>query len=288
MDRRRRILVNDEERKAHQLLEEALRHQTARLYSKVRIADALDIKQSGLSDEEYSYALKGHFDFLVEPEGQPVAFAIEFDEAYHDASLKAHHNDELKNSICEKLGLPLLRIQINQLQQVGKDTILGWLIELWFLWVAFREDQKSGSVPPDEIFSYSSYLLSSDSDGKIELYPFDPFRHYRDLFHKLLGSHEALTCCGISGTGERSYDEAAVVIYLSNGDAILGRAMCRTFFYPPISASELAEELAIRDVFINYWRYKDGRFKPMSHQEADSLLKDFQQEKGFHGGFSLG
>jgi Protein of unknown function (DUF2726) len=51
--------------------------------AKVRIADAIPIQHSGISDEAYSYALKAHFDVLFIRENLPV-LAIEFDGPGHD------------------------------------------------------------------------------------------------------------------------------------------------------------------------------------------------------------
>ncbi|HUI28826.1 MAG TPA: DUF2726 domain-containing protein [Candidatus Acidoferrales bacterium] len=278
MIRRKRILVNDDEKKSFELLDESLRHRNVRLYTKVRIADALDINNSGLSNEEYSFALKGHFDFLVEPNDQPVAFAIEFDEPYHDSDPKAQHNDELKNLICEKLDLPLLRIQIDQLQQVGKFTILGWLVELWFLYQGFIEAQESGLVPFDEPFDYSSIITSTDSQGKTEWYPYDPFRHYRDLLTKLVMSDVASACGSMRIPSQSGYDECFVNITLSDSGVIIGRARCRTFSFPPLASYELAEELAVRDACIKYSQYKDDRFKPITLQEAEALYQSYEKQ----------
>jgi hypothetical protein len=287
MNRRRQILVNDEEKRAFQVLEEVLRHRSARLHAKVRIADALDIKNSGLTNEEYSYALKGHFDFLVEPEGEPVAFAIEFDEPYHDNNPTAQHNDKLKNSICERLELPLLRIQFEHLQQVGKYTILGWLVELWFLYQAFVEAQESGSVPLDEAFDYTMFFTSIDDEGNTEWYPFDPFHTYRNLLKELIDSGKAFSCCAIRRTNQHGSDEAISAIYLTAGGTIVGKARCRTFSFPSLSSSDLAEELAVKDVCDKYHQYIEGRYRTIPHNKVDTILRDFRQHGTFLGGFSM-
>lgn len=287
MERRRKIFVNEEEESAYLLLEKALKNRNARVFPKVRIADALLIEKSGLSIEEYSYALKGHFDYLVEPKGQAVAFAIEFDEPYHDTENRARHNDKLKNTICEKLGLPLLRIQIDQFQQIGKYTILGWLVELWFLYNSFIETQEKGAVPPDELFDYSAFLTSTDSDGRTEWYPFDPFTHYRRLFYDLTESDEAFNCCVIRCKTDQGYEESISAIYLTTGGTILGKGRCRTFSYPPVSAVELAEELAVRDVYIKYWQYKYGRYVTVPHAKADLILREYRNKHKTYGGLSV-
>jgi hypothetical protein len=44
----------------------------ASVYVKVRVADVLPIENSGISHEEYAYALKSHFDFVgCEQRAQP-------------------------------------------------------------------------------------------------------------------------------------------------------------------------------------------------------------------------
>jgi len=61
------------------------------VHAKLRVADAISIDRSGVSNEEYSYALKAHFDVLAVRDNLPV-LAIEFDGAGHDPK-----NDHLKN-----------------------------------------------------------------------------------------------------------------------------------------------------------------------------------------------
>jgi hypothetical protein len=101
MDRRKPILVNIGEEATDTALQEAARQHGVRPHAKVRVADALDISRSGLSDDEYSYALKAHFDFVVaSEEDRKPHFAVEFDGPYHDNDPKAIARDAMKDSIC--------------------------------------------------------------------------------------------------------------------------------------------------------------------------------------------
>jgi hypothetical protein len=74
------------------------------VHPKLRVADAISIDRSGISNEEYSYALKAHFDVLVVRDNLPV-LAIEFGGAGHDPK-----NDHLKNRLCDRFELPLVRV----------------------------------------------------------------------------------------------------------------------------------------------------------------------------------
>ncbi len=103
----RKILNWSEKQTEIQLLPLAAEN-GARVLAKVRVADALEIVNSGITSEEYSYALKAHFDFLICDKNDMPLFAVEFDGPTH-AAPRQIRNDLLKDSLCEKLGLPVLR-----------------------------------------------------------------------------------------------------------------------------------------------------------------------------------
>src|SRR5262245_50313923 len=100
---RRRPLLNSYEVLTADVLAEAAKVGGAVIAEKVRVADALEIASSGLTDEEYEYALKAHFDFVVVTgEEHTVLFAVEFDGPGHDVP-DAARRDALKDAICTKL-----------------------------------------------------------------------------------------------------------------------------------------------------------------------------------------
>ena len=80
MDRRQPLLLSEGERRADAVLREALEQHGLALDRKVRLASVLQIEKSGLSDDDFSYALRAELDFLVTkgPAGSPE-FAVEFD-----------------------------------------------------------------------------------------------------------------------------------------------------------------------------------------------------------------
>src|SRR4051812_45517758 len=117
MDRRKPMLVNLGEVETDAALRDAVDELGARVFAKPRLADVLNIDRSGISDEEYTYALKAHLDFVIasETDGTPH-FAIEFDGPYHATSAVARRRDAMKDAICDRLGLPLLRIDADFLR----------------------------------------------------------------------------------------------------------------------------------------------------------------------------
>ena len=80
---------------------------------KMRVLDTLEpTRMAELTQPERDYAFRAHFDLvLVETQGfRPVA-AVELDGATHEQDSLTMARDRLKNSICEKVGLPLLRVR---------------------------------------------------------------------------------------------------------------------------------------------------------------------------------
>ena len=65
MDRRKHILVNSYEVSTEAALREIAEKHHVRVHSKIRVADALNVERSGISNEEYSYAFRAHFDFVI-------------------------------------------------------------------------------------------------------------------------------------------------------------------------------------------------------------------------------
>ena len=116
--------------------------------AKVRIADAINIQHSGISAAAFGYALKAHFDVLLIRENLPV-LAIEFDGPGHD---KKH--DDLKNSLCDRFGLPLVRVGMIHLNSKNfEDTAVHFLIHQLFCVDAFLEHFGNDPYEPyDPIF----------------------------------------------------------------------------------------------------------------------------------------
>lgn len=126
-------LLNKPEADTHNRLQNICQENQAAVFAKVRLADILPIEHSGISEREYSFALKSHCDFVVAASDHVPLFAVEFDGPFH-ATEEQQVRDGLKDGLCDKFGLPLLRINASHLESRyrGMD-VLGWLTEMWFL-----------------------------------------------------------------------------------------------------------------------------------------------------------
>jgi hypothetical protein len=157
----KKVLVNKYEEDTDIALREAAGRCNARVFSKVGIKDAVDINKGKnlLTKEEYNYAFKAHFDFLITWADSSPVFAVEYDGSAHYSDPATIERDKKKNEICQKLGMPLFRIDSQYLKRVGNFSIIGWLTELWFIYEGWVEAQEKRLVPLDEPFLYFLVLV---------------------------------------------------------------------------------------------------------------------------------
>lgn len=132
----------------------------ATVFAKVRLKDVLPVDGSGISDIDYRFSLQSHFDFVVVDAGTKPLFVVEYDGAGH-ARPEQVARDVRKNSLCERFGLSLLRINSRYMESKFRDLdLLTYFVEVWFMREAFDEAQRTGVVRYDEDFD--PWLVVSD------------------------------------------------------------------------------------------------------------------------------
>jgi hypothetical protein len=122
MSRLKRIFTSGE-RATYRIVEEVAGHHEVKARRRYASLDVIDIDNSGITNEEYSYALKAHFDVVLVEHNLPL-MAVEFDGGGHDAK-----KDHLKNSLCDRFGLPMVRVGMIHLNsKTFEDTAAHFLI----------------------------------------------------------------------------------------------------------------------------------------------------------------
>lgn len=119
-----------------------------RIFSKVRIADCISVRHS-FSPKQWRLAFNSiamkHFDFvLCDNKTNAILLAIELDDKSHEKDDR-RSRDKLVNHVCQKAGLPLLRVKAARYydysllaQAVSSSSGVS---------VSQTESQKSHSIP---------------------------------------------------------------------------------------------------------------------------------------------
>ncbi|MCE2697923.1 MAG: DUF2726 domain-containing protein [Nostocales cyanobacterium LE14-WE4] len=272
MKYKKNLLVNQSEATTNEELKKAASKYEALVYLKVRIADIVEINQKILTDkDEYSYALKAHFDFVITTESDlSPEFVIEFDGSSHNDP-QAQKRDRYKNSICQKYEISLFRIKSNFLKPIGDfpknnsrsifagkfDSLAGWIVETWFLQKAFYEAQDNGLIPEDEPFLWFSVIGH------------DPFVQSRIYLQK---KYQEQLCTKFIPKIIKGHDDNEItwatlaILQLHNGLYIYGESECTSINFYSSSAYDLCEELAILEIVQRF-------------EEIESITGLFTQEQ---------
>jgi hypothetical protein len=125
-----------------------------------------------------------HFDFVVYDKCFIPQFTVEFDGPTHGDS-KQRERDRKKDSLCQRFGLPILRINYEYINRKYRDLdLLGWFIESWFLNKGFEEAQQRGDIPNDEPFDAGLCIQIPGHTGSFPLWlSAEPLEGFRKL-HK--------------------------------------------------------------------------------------------------------
>jgi uncharacterized protein DUF2726 len=123
---RTRKLASRGEIAAHKIILRTLEGTGWYVFANFSVQQALDREDLLLSRAEFSLYTRGSFDFVVgDAEYDPV-FALEFDGYGHDDPRQVAR-DLIKNELCARAGLPLLRIGAEHLREHEETSILEWL-----------------------------------------------------------------------------------------------------------------------------------------------------------------
>lgn len=163
-------ILNKPENLTHSILQKVCERNDALVFAKVRLADVFAIEGSGISSTQYRFALQSHFDFIVTGKNHIALFAVEFDGVLHTGE-EQKARDIIKDSLCDKFGLPILRINSKYIDKSYRGVdLLTWFIEVWFLQDAFYKAQENGEIPYDEPFTPQFFISISGYDKQFPLW----------------------------------------------------------------------------------------------------------------------
>lgn len=264
----RKRMLNEKEEITIAILNAVTSKYEAHVWIKSKIADVLNIENTGLSDKEYKYALMAHFDFVVADYDYMPKFAVEFDGSQHKSDASAIRRDELKNNICRRFGFPLLRITSDYFEKIGQfPTILSWITELYFLQEIFYDAQDKGQIPLDEPWMWFSVV------------GYDPVVRYRAFIEK---AYEKGLCCDpligfMSGRskGGKSYATLSI-LELQNDKYIINSVECLAINYFAIPAREIATEISAYNIYKEFKKHLDGNnIHTYTNDEISKMQRDF-------------
>jgi len=268
---KKNLFCNQYERLSYKQANIASEKYGAHVFSKVRVADCLDIDQLGLSRDGYRYALSSHFDFVIFSEDYDVLFSIECDGPQHWNDPKVIKRDKIKNNICETGKLPLLRIDKTFLSTSAHISMLNFLIECWFLNESFKREKLIGNISQDEPFDPINLCSSDDSGPSKSL--FDLINPVRRRIEKKHG-WPPVKNTSITGhlTGKDRYDYCHGLFTVIGEVNTYGKGACRFYLFEPVPPEDLASIIAEHNMYLALEKILDGKSNSVKASDVEEVI----------------
>lgn len=270
-------IFNKYENITYERLNKVCKKVNTSVFPKVRLADIFSITDSGISNNDYSFALKSHFDFTVYDNNSFLPlFAVEFDGKYHKTETQKYR-DDIKNRLANRFDLPLLRINSRYLEAKYRNLdLLSWCVEVWFLAEAFYAAQEKGTVPYDEPFSHESIYSLSDNEEKFPLFlSFDIRNEIRKLSEQ--GKIKSLIPNVWIGTDKNGNYYGISWLYIDNETGLFTISGMKAQRFP-ISESDLLEEIMIFDLYEQLLGFFDNKSRSVLNQAIFKMVNEFERK----------
>lgn len=269
-------ILNSFEEATHRSLKEVCEKYGAFVFPKLRVADVFAIEGSGLSNEEYRFALQSHFDFVVTDNKHSPLFSVEFDGPTHDKP-EQRKRDQLKNRLCERFSFPLLRVNALFLPKKYRDMdLLGWFIEVWFYREAFFSAQKDGLVPPDEPFDPFMVMGLPSRKERFPLWLSVDARIKIQELHTHGQCYDLVPSEWI-GLDENGNYHGVMWLMVTQGSGVLVRSGIRAQRFPVLER-ELLSELLVFQLYEELDRVLRGDATSLPASEIDKILKKYESK----------
>jgi len=132
----------------------------------MRLSDVIIKNSTYLTQREFDFYTRSHFDFILTDSNSRPLMAIEYDGPIHTQDQVQRERDEIKNELCQKACLGLLRINDRYVTKLENGmTLLRWIIEVREIENAFNEAQENGIIPLDEPFDPTFVLPGLNTKG---------------------------------------------------------------------------------------------------------------------------
>jgi very-short-patch-repair endonuclease len=160
-------LLNRSEEVVFRELQSICADNNLKVFSKPRLSDVISKGADFLTKTEFDYYTRSHCDFVVTDPAYRPLMVIEYDGPSHIRESQ-QERDKIKDDLCSRAGLGMLRIHDKHVTQYRGMSVLRWIVEVTELQKAFYEAQEKGQVPYDEPFDPAMF----DSIGGGHRFPY--------------------------------------------------------------------------------------------------------------------
>lgn len=279
-------LLNRSEEVAFRELEAIASDNSMRVFAKPRLSDVIQKDSTVLTQREFNFYTRSHCDFVITNAAFKPLMIVEYDGPLHQSSEKQQERDQIKNELCSRAQLGMLRINARHVTKLYRGmTVLRWIIEVSELEKAFYEAQDAGHVPHDEPFDPA--MFTTVSKGKRFPYWLSaPATQSIHSFFKTRDPNEPKGWTGVLG-----YDSERIgyrLSYLYFGNHILWARTAVRKQQLDFPDYDLLSELDTCELGISLGKFRRGEIGSCSREDFRPIFEGFCARYNAHPSHSMG
>ncbi len=257
-----------------------------RVFSKPRLSDVIKKDNTHLTSREFDFYTRSHCDFvLTDTQSRPLMI-VEYDGPLHQLSMKQRERDEIKNELCRRAEIGLLRINDRYVTRLYRGmSVLRWIVEVCELEKAFCDAQVNGDIPWDEPFDPAflsptgskrcfPYWLSASAIQSFQIF-------FKTLDRDVLKGQSTIV-------GQDSNGAILSLACLYFGDQILFAKTGVRKQDMQFPDYDLLDEIVTCELGVLLKRYLDGEISPLTPAEFRPKFEDFCERYNANPSHSMG
>ncbi len=278
-------LLNRSEEAVRRELEKIASDNGMRVFSKLRLSDVIEKSGSYLTNREFVFYTRAHCDFVVaDADARPIMI-VEYDGPLHQSNAEQQERDEIKNELCRRAGLGLLRINDRYVTKLYRGmTVLRWIIEVTEMEKAFYAAQEDGQIPWDEPFD-PTFLEPAGSGGRFPYWLGAPATQSFHQFFKTLDRDIPKGFNGVLGHDDGASLRLSCLYF---GDQILWTKTGIRKQDLQFPDYDLLSEIDTCDLGILLKKFRAGEIAAGSPAEFRPVLEQFCARYNAHPSYSMG
>jgi hypothetical protein len=257
-----------------------------RVFPKTRLSDVIEKGGAFLTQREFDFYTRSHFDFVLTDNTSRPLMVVEYDGPIHNQDKVQRERDEIKNELCRKANLGLLRINDRYVTKLENGmTLLRWIIEVREIAKAFDEAQRNGQIPWDEPFDPTFVQPGVSAKGFPYWLSQNTIKSIHDFFDKL---DRSMPKGWTSICGEDEKGNGFRMSFLYFGDQVLWIQTGMKKQNLDLGLDDLLREMDTCELGLHLKKYREGEISPCAKGKLLPIFQRFCEKYRAQPSFSSG
>jgi very-short-patch-repair endonuclease len=279
-------MLNRSEEVVYRELQSIASDNNMKVFAKPRLSDVIQKDNTFLTQREFDFYTRSHCDFVVTDDLFRPVMIIEYDGPLHQSDEKQQERDQIKNELCKRAELGVLRINDRHVTKLYRGmTVLRWIVEVTELEKVFNEAQGRGQIPQDEGFD-PAFLEPTGAGGRFPYWLSASATQSFHAFFKTLDPVIPKGWNGILGNDSKGSGFRLSCVYF--GEHILWATTAVRKQGLEFPVYDLLDQLDTCELGMRLTKFRKGEITSCTKEEFRPVFERFCERYNAHPSHSMG